>query len=76
VLFRGGWLKPVSSGPVPGNQAIEIVTVRPIGAENVLIEQTLDAAIEADLVGMVLGPHRPTHLPVPTAPQNDHPRTC
>jgi len=76
MLFGGSWLQPVSSGVVPGNQAIEIVTVRPISTEIVLIKQTLDAAIEANLVGMVLGPHWPTHLSVPTTPQNDDPCTC
>jgi len=76
AFFRSGSrLKLASSGFIPGNQAIEIVAVRSVGAEGILIKETLDAAIEANLVGMVLSPDGPTHFAVPATAENDHPST-
>jgi hypothetical protein len=48
-----------------GNQTAEIVAVRSVRAEGLLIEQALDAATEAHLIGAILVPNRPTHLAVP-----------
>lgn len=52
---------------VPGNQAIQIVAVGSVGAERLLIKQTLDAASQANLIGMILKAYRPTHPAVPAA---------
>jgi hypothetical protein len=60
-----------SSSEIPGDQAIEIVAVGSVGAEGLLIEQTLDAAAQANLIRMILEANRPTHLAMP-APAEDH----
>ena len=63
-LGRGLFLTAIL---VPSNQLVEVITVRTVGAETVFVEETLDAAARTDLVGMALGPHRPTHPRVPAA---------
>jgi len=61
-----------TSSAVASHQAIKIVAVRSVSAEGLFIEQTLDAATQANLIGMILKAHRPTHLAVPaTAQDND-----
>ena len=59
--------------PVPGNEAIEVVAEGTVWLKGVLIEETLNAASEADLVGVFLCPDRPTHLAMP-ATAEDHDR--
>ena len=79
MFFCGGRFKPALSTLFPGDQAIEIVTVGSVGAESILIEEALDTTIEADLVGMVLGPDGPTHLAVPATSEYHYPgarQTC
>jgi len=56
-----------ASNPVTGHQAIEVVTVRTVSAEGLLIEKAFDAAAQANLIRAILEAHRPTHLAVPAA---------
>jgi hypothetical protein len=49
------------------DQPVEIIAVRTIGAERLLIEKALDAATQAYLVRVLLKAHRPAHFPVPAA---------
>jgi hypothetical protein len=57
-------------GALPGNKPVEIVAEGSVAAETILVEQALDTAPEAHLVGMILDPDRPTHLLMPATPQN------
>ena len=57
--------------PVLRDQSIEIVTVRSVRAEGLLIKQTFDPTTQADLIRMILKAHRPTHLAMPAAAE-DH----
>lgn len=74
MLFGGGELGDV--GLVPSDQAIQVVAVRAISSKLVLVKKPLDAAAKTDLIGMTLSAHRPTHLTVPTAPEDNHSGTC
>jgi len=58
---------------IPGQETIQIVAVRPVGTESLLIEKALDPTTEADLVGVFLGANRPTHPAVPATAENHHP---
>jgi len=60
-------------GLIPRDQAVQIVAVRPVGAESFLVEEPLDAASEAYLVGVALGPHGPAHPTVPTTSEHHDP---
>lgn len=51
----------------PCEQTIEIVAVGSEAAKVLLVEEPLNAAIEANLVGDSLGANRPAHLAVPAA---------
>ena len=71
---RNGWnLSPgnlslsLAPGKCPGNQPIQVVTVRPIRAKALLIKQALDPAAHANLIGMFLYPDRPAHLSMPAS---------
>ena len=57
-------------GLVPGKQSLKIVTIWAVAAEGILVEQTLDSTGRTNLIGTTLGADRPTHLAVPTAPEN------
>ena len=61
----------VPSSLVAGNQAIEVVAVGTVGAESCFIKQALDAAAQANLIGVILEANWPTHLAVP-APAKDY----
>lgn len=61
-----------SSSTVASHQAIEVVAVRSVGAEGLLIKQAFDAAAQANLIGVILETHGPTHLTVPAAAQDHH----
>src|SRR5208282_1879208 len=61
---------------VPGNQAIQFVTVGSVGAKSVFIEQTLDAATQADLVGVLLQAYWPAHSAMPAAGKNHQSSAC
>ena len=61
---------------VPGNQPIQVVTVWPISAERVFIKQALDAATQADLVGVLLQADRPAHLAMPATAKNHQSSPC
>lgn len=60
---------------IPGNQAIQIVTVRAIGAECGFVEQAFNTAPGANLVGMILEADGPAHLAVPAAAKDYYSRT-
>lgn len=67
---------PDMPGALPCDQVIDVVTVGPVAAESLLIEETLDAATQADLVGMFLDSYGPAHFLVPAAAQNRYRCTC
>src|SRR5215469_3847410 len=55
---------------IPCKKFLKIVAVRPVSSERILIEQSLDAATRAHLVGAALGANGPAHLAVPASPKN------
>jgi hypothetical protein len=73
-VFRGlGFgMNIAGSSSVAGNQALEVVAVRPVGAESSLIKQAFDAAAQANLIGVILRAHRPTHIAVPATAEQHH----
>jgi len=62
------------SNSVASHQAIEVVAVGSVSAKSLLIKQAFDAAAQANLVGVILEPHRPTHFAVPAAAEDHHSR--
>jgi len=64
-----------SSSQIPGNEAIEVIAVRSVSTEGLLIKQTFDATTEANLIRVILVANRPTHLAVP-ATAEDHYSSC
>jgi hypothetical protein len=56
---------------IPSEKFLEIVTVRAKSPERILVEQALDAAARADLIGATLGANRPAHLAMPASSQDD-----
>ena len=60
----------------PGNQALKLIAIGSVTAESLLVEQTLDAAIGANLVGVALATDWPTHLRMPAAAKNENRRAC
>lgn len=63
---------PTSAGVGPGNQAIEVVAIRTVGAESFLVKKPFDSAAQANLVGITLRTNRPAHLTVPATPEQHH----
>jgi len=59
--------------PVVSYEAVEVVAIGSESSEGLFIKQAFDAAAQADLIGVILEAHRPTHLPVPAAAENHHP---
>ena len=59
---------------VASHQAIEVVAVRSESAEGLFIKQAFDATAQANLIGVILEAHRPTHLAVPAAAEDHYPR--
>jgi hypothetical protein len=57
----------ISTLEIPCNQAIQVVAVRSIRPKGPFVEQTLNSTTHADLIGMVLHAHGPTHFAVPAA---------
>src|ERR1035438_8286671 len=51
----------------PGNQFRQVIAERAIRAKFLLIEQSLHATLQADLIGVVLHANRPAHPAVPAA---------
>jgi hypothetical protein len=70
AVLRGRMLRLVfhAFSLVVRNESLKIVAIRTIAPKSVFIEQALDAATGAYLVGTSLGTDRPTHLTVPAAP--------
>lgn len=55
-------------GTIILKQALNIVAVRSIAAESVLVKEPLDATAGADLVGASLRAYWPAHFAMPAAP--------
>jgi len=53
--------------PVPSRKFIQIIAIRAVAGEGGLIEQALDAATKADLIGASLHSDGPAHFAVPAA---------
>jgi hypothetical protein len=61
---------------IPFKQAVKVVTEWAISAKCAFIEKPLDAATQANLVGVVLRADWPTHLAVPAAAEDHHADAC
>jgi hypothetical protein len=61
---------------IPGNKTLQLISVGAVGLKGFLVKKPLDPTSRADLVGISVGPHRPTHPAVPASPEenNRHPR--
>jgi len=59
-----------SLGAIPRKEPLKIVAVGPVSPKRILIEQSLDAATRADLVGAALRANGPAHFAVPASPKN------
>jgi hypothetical protein len=72
-MFRRRFLRLVfhAFSLVVGKESFKVVTIGAIATKSVFIEQALDAAAGANLVGTSLGADGPTHLAMPAPPQ-DH----
>ncbi len=57
---------------IPRDQAIQVITERPISAEGPFVEKALDTAAQAHLVAVALGTDWPAHLAVPAAAENQN----
>ena len=57
---------------LPGDEPVQLVTVRTVGAKCLFIEKPLDAAAEANLIRMLLVAHRPAHSAMPATAKNQH----
>ena len=55
------------AGVIPCDQPGQIVAEWPVGPESLFIKKALNTASHADLIGMTLRPHRPTHFSMPAA---------
>jgi hypothetical protein len=61
---------------VPGNQTVQIVAVRSVSAKFPFVEQALDSATHANLVGTFLQSHGPAHFAVPAAAKHHQSGAC
>ena len=72
-MLVGGQLRlyfqPFSA--IPSKELLEVVAVGAVAPKGILIEEPLDAAASADLIGTALRAYGPAHLAVPASPQND-----
>jgi hypothetical protein len=59
-----------AASPVLRDEFIEIVAIGSVGAEGLLVKQALDATAQANLIGMILETHRPTHLAMPATAED------
>lgn len=69
-LVVGVLLEFDSAGALPGNETVEVIAVRSIAPEILLIEQALDATAKTDLIGVSLSTNGPAHVLVPAAAQD------
>jgi hypothetical protein len=63
------------SGPIcrfAGNELVQVIAVRPVGSERLLIKESFDPAPKADLVRMLLIADRPAHFAVPATAEDEH----
>ena len=59
-----------AASPVLRDEFIEIVAIGSVGAEGLLVKQTLDATAQANLIGVILETHWPTHLAMPATAED------
>jgi hypothetical protein len=73
-LFGGQrfWFGLASLFAIPGKQAVKVVAVRTVSVKGLLIEETFNAATQANLVRVILRTDWPTHFAVPATPEKDH----
>jgi len=58
---------------VSDKEFVQIIAVRPITAKRLGIEQSLDATLSTDSIGiLVVVSRRPAHMSVPAAAEEDH----
>ena len=76
MLVRWRGLRWGLLGPVPFDQADEIVAVGSVGAEDLFIKQTLNAAACTHLIRIALGAHWPAHFAVPATTKCDDHGAC
>jgi len=55
------------SGVIPLPEAVQVVTIRAVSTESLLVKQALDTTSEAHLVGTILGTDGPAHPAMPAA---------
>lgn len=60
---------------VPSDQMVQVITIWAVSSESLFIKQAFDSAAQANLIGMLLITHRPTHLPMPAAAKYQHSRS-
>lgn len=65
-----------AAGAFPGDQAVEVVAIRSVAAEILLVEQAFDAAAQTNLIGVSLGANGPAHILVPAAAQDGDGGSC
>jgi hypothetical protein len=59
-----------------GDKFVQIVTIGAVSAEGFLVEEPLDSAIQANLIGTILRTNRPTHLAMPAATECHNGSPC
>jgi hypothetical protein len=59
-----------AASPVLRDEFTEIVAIGSVGAEGLLVKQTLDSTAQANLIGMILETDRPTHLAMPATAED------
>jgi hypothetical protein len=59
-----------------GDKFVQIVTIGAVSAEGFLVEEPLDPAIQANLIGTILRTNRPTHLAMPAATECHNGSPC
>jgi hypothetical protein len=57
---------------VPGDQAVQVVSVRPIGAKGLFVKKPLDPTTRANLVTIPVSADWPAHLAMPAASQEHY----
>lgn len=64
------------AGAIPGDQMVDVVTVGAVAAKTLLVEKSLDATAEANLVGVILNSYGPAHFLMPAASQHRYRCPC
>jgi len=59
------WIIIILVVAIPGDQTIDVISVRSISPESLFIEKAFDTATGTDLVGIPLAADWPAHLVMP-----------